>query len=268
MCFQGRYRIERVSSRGNTSQSCALVTGGGGGLGAAVGMALGLRGVDVILVDLDLERATKVAEDVRSATGMRTLPIGADITDPNEIERAWEEALDFGPVDILINGAGAFASTEFLNISIEQWKNTLNLQLTAPFLLCQLAAREWLDRGSSGAIVNVASTAAVRAKETRGSADYSASKAGLLGLTTYLAVAFGHHGIRSNAVLPHSFTSPMNIARLADPEEEARSRESVPLKRIASAVDVASTIVFLALDGTYLNGVMLPCDGGLSRKMP
>jgi NAD(P)-dependent dehydrogenase (short-subunit alcohol dehydrogenase family) len=167
----------------------------------------------------------------------------------------------------LINGAGTFTSTEFLDVSMEQWKHTLDLQLTAPFLFSQLAARDWVASGIGGSIVNVASTAAVRAKETRGSVDYSASKAGLLGLTTYLAVQFGRYGIRTNAVLPHSFTSPMNVARLADPDEAERAKAGVPLNRIASAGDVAATIAFLALDGEYLNGVLLPCDGGVSVKM-
>ncbi len=217
-------------------------------------------------MDLDPHRADDVAGSIQSS-GTKALAIGADITDSDQIVEAWESAVgQLGTIDILVNGAGRFTPTDFVDLPLGQWRKTLDLQLTAPFVLCQQAVKHWIERRSPGAIVNVASTAAIRAK-VGGSADYGASKAGMLGLTIDLAVELGPYGIRTNAVLPHSFHSPINATRLADPVEAARAADSVPLKRIASADEVAAAVVYLALDASYSNGVLLPCDGGTTVSM-
>ena len=246
----------------------ALVTGGGGGLGRAVALHLASRGARVALVDVTREPLEAVAAEVGNAGGVSPAIIVADLTDPVAVQEAWKTAqATVGPIDGLVNAAGMFKPHDFTDLPLERWQAGLALHLTAPFLLSRCAARAWIPAGIEGSIVNVASTAAIRAKAS-GSAEYGASKAGLLGLTIDLAVELGPHGIRTNAVLPHSFHSPINAERLKDPAQYAHAVESVPLKRIASAEEVAGTVGFLLLDGSYLNGVLLPCDGGMAAQMP
>jgi NAD(P)-dependent dehydrogenase (short-subunit alcohol dehydrogenase family) len=245
-----------------------LVTGGGGGLGRAVALYLASRGGRLALVDVTRESLESVAAEVGEAGGARAAVVVADLTDPDAVEGAWESAQGtVGPLDGLVNAAGMFKPNDFTELSLDRWQAGLALHLTAPFLLSRCAARAWIHAGVEGAIVNVASTAAIRAKAS-GSAEYGASKAGLLGLTIDLAVELGPHGIRTNAVLPHSFHSPINAERLRDPVQYALAVESVPLKRIATAEEVAAAVGFLLLDGSYLNGVLLPCDGGMAAQMP
>lgn len=249
-------------------EHAALVTGGGGGLGRAVAVHLASRGARVALVDVTREPLEAVAAEVGDAGGAPLGIIVADLTDPVAVQEAWETAqATVGPIDGLVNAAGMFKPHEFTELSLERWQAGLALHLTAPFLLSRCAARAWISARIEGSIVNVASTAAIRAKAS-GSAEYGASKAGLLGLTIDLAVELGPLGIRTNAVLPHSFHSPINAERLKDPVQYAHAVESVPLKRIATAEEVAAAVGFLLLDGSYLNGVLLPCDGGMAAQMP
>jgi NAD(P)-dependent dehydrogenase (short-subunit alcohol dehydrogenase family) len=249
-------------------EHAALVTGGGGGLGRAVALQLASRGARVALVDVTREPLEAVAAEVGDAGGAPPGVIVADLTDPVAVQQAWKTAqATVGPLDGLVNAAGMFKPHDFTELPLERWQAGLAVHLTAPFLLSRCAARAWIPAGIEGSIVNVASTAAIRAKAS-GSAEYGASKAGLLGLTIDLAVELGPHGIRTNAVLPHSFHSPINAERLKDPVQYANAVESVPLKRIATAEEVAAAVGFLLLDGSYLNGVLLPCDGGMAAQMP
>jgi NAD(P)-dependent dehydrogenase (short-subunit alcohol dehydrogenase family) len=246
----------------------ALVTGGGGGLGRAVALHLARRGVRLALVDLSRESLDSVAAEVVNAGGAPPAVIVADLTESAAVQDAWEASqAAVGPIDGVVNAAGMFRPHDFTDLSLERWEAGLALHLTAPFLLSRCAARAWIPDGVPGAIVNVASTAAIRAKAS-GSAEYGASKAGLLGLTVDLAVELGPHGIRVNAVLPHTFHSPINAERLNDPVEYAHAVESVPLKRVAAAEEIATAVGFLLLDGSYLTGVLLPCDGGMAAQMP
>jgi NAD(P)-dependent dehydrogenase (short-subunit alcohol dehydrogenase family) len=245
----------------------ALITGGGGGLGRAVGLALAARDVPVALLDKDLEAAERAAHEVTETTGTTAVPIACDVTRRDDIDRAWDRAQEaLGPVEIVVNGAGWFTPCAFTDLSFERWQSTIALQLTGPFHLCQRAAEEWIPAGTAGAIVNISSIAA-KVAQTGGSADYGATKAGLLGLTTHLAIELGQYGIRTNAVLPGTFRTQLNAARLAQPGAEARVIENTPLRRIGAAEEVAATVAFLALDGTYVNGAAVPCDGGTIVRM-
>jgi NAD(P)-dependent dehydrogenase (short-subunit alcohol dehydrogenase family) len=124
-----------------------------------------------------------------------------------------------GPIDVLVNNAGVFAPTPFLELTPEAWDRTLQVNLYGAFHTSQRAARDWLAAGTKGAIVNIASIAAMTAGYG-GTADYGASKAGLVGLTIHLAVDLGPQGIRTNAVAPGSFYSPMNAERLTRPGDD------------------------------------------------
>jgi NAD(P)-dependent dehydrogenase (short-subunit alcohol dehydrogenase family) len=246
--------------------SAAFVTGGGGGLGTALGWGFARRGVPVALADNNVDNARQAALEIEAATDTRAIGLGCDVTSRDAVHAAWSEASEaLGPIDAVVNNAGRFIPTDFLDISVEQWNETLAINLTGAFHVSQRAVREWVERETKGSIVNVASIAALVAAP--GGADYGASKAGMVGLTIHLAVAYGQYGIRVNAVAPGVFRSPINVERLQRPGEEEKSTSISPMRRIASADEIAATVIHLALDASFVNGVVVPCDGGTTVVM-
>lgn len=244
-----------------------LVTGGSGGLGTAIGEAFARRGYAIALLDLEAEPTSRVADRLSDAYGVTVAGVACDVTDRESVERAWADAeRAVGTIDVVVNNAGIFTKKDFLDLTLEQWQRTLDVNLTGPFHVSQCAARSWVPAGVAGSIVNVASIAAFTAGHG-GAVDYGASKAGLVGLTIHLAVDLGPHGIRANGVAPGSFRSPMSVTRLAAPEEREKSEALIPLGRVGEAEEVAATVLFLAVDGTYVNGAVIACDGGTVVKM-
>jgi NAD(P)-dependent dehydrogenase (short-subunit alcohol dehydrogenase family) len=240
----------------------ALITGGGGTLGRAVGVAFAARGVTAALMDIDYEAADAAASAIDGAHAIR-----GDVTQPGDVDAAWREATDaLGQLDVVVNAAGVFQPSAFADLTHEQWAASLAVHLTGPFNVSQRAARDWIDAGVRGSIVNVSSNAAVTA-QAGGSADYGATKAGLLGLTTHLAVELGPLGVRTNAVLPGPFRSRLTESWLADPAGRETVRAGTPLARAGEPEEIAAAIVFLALDGTYVNGAALVSDGGTTVQM-
>jgi len=246
-----------------------LVTGGAGGLGIEVARAFLRRGRDVALVDL-AERVTEVAASLLISTpGRAVAGFVADTTEPRSVGNAWTKAEEeVGPIDVVVNSAGIVVRGGIAGVSTEEWQRCLNVNLTGPFLVCRRAAESWLASNVKGAIVNVASISAMKAAGPPvGSVAYDSAKAGLIGLTQHLAVELGPHGIRTNAVAPGSFVSPMNRDRLSDPHALEEAERMVPLGRVATAEEVAGPVVYLALDASYINGAVLVCDGGTVVRM-
>lgn len=246
----------------------AVITGGAGALGAAIAARLAERGQGVALLDLDGEAAAAVADSIARRFGVPAIGLACDITRRTELERCWSHVTTSdSAIEIVVNNAGVFARRSLLDLTDADWARSIDVNLTAAFMLSQMAAREWIDADARGTIVNVASIAAFTAGLVGGAADYGASKAGLIGLTIHLAVDLGPHGIRVNAVAPGSFRSAINAARLALPGEEQRSAASVPLQRVGEPDEVADVVRFLALDATYVNGVVINVDGGTAVVM-
>jgi len=238
-----------------------LITGGSGGLGRACAELMLQRGLPVALLDISA-KVVHVASQFASS-GAIVAGATSSLQSPAEVYDAWialEEAT--GPIEYVLNCVGVSTPRKVLDISPEDWDSSLRNNLTCPFFVCQTAARIWVDRGKPGSIVNVASTAAFAAGMYEATS-YGAAKAGLAGLTVHLAQKLGPHGIRVNAVAPGVFTSPMTAARLGDPGEVRKSSERVPLGRVGKPEEIAVTMVHLALDATYVTGVVLPIDGGL-----
>jgi NAD(P)-dependent dehydrogenase (short-subunit alcohol dehydrogenase family) len=240
-----------------------FITGGAGGLGIELGRAFLARGHAVALIDV-AEGVVSVAQELSIDEPGRVIGLTVDTTRPQAVDDAWtaaEEAL--GPIESVVNAAGIVVRGGITEIAEADWARCLDVNLTGPFHVCRRAAQAWVPAGRTGAIVNIASVAAMKAAAPPiGSVGYGASKAGLVGLTIHLAVELGPHGIRSNAVAPGSFASPMNRERLADPEVAQATADAVPLKRIGAASEVAGLTVYLALDAAYVNGAVIACDGG------
>jgi NAD(P)-dependent dehydrogenase (short-subunit alcohol dehydrogenase family) len=238
-----------------------LITGGAGGLGQACAKLAAERGQDLALIDI-ADSVNDVARDLRSS-GTKAAAAVCDWAVVDEVAEAWKSMeSEVGSIDVILNCAGVYKPKPVLEITTEDWDFALRTNLTAPFFVCQLAAKIWIDRGVAGSVVNVASTAALGAGFYEATA-YGSAKAGLLGATMHLAQKLGPHGIRVNAVAPGSFVSPMTAQRLSDPSEVARTTERIPMGRIGQVDEVAATILHLGLDASFVTGVVVPVDGGL-----
>jgi NAD(P)-dependent dehydrogenase (short-subunit alcohol dehydrogenase family) len=224
----------------------ALVTGGASGIGQAVAERLEAEGARVAVLDLDGE-------------------IAADVRDPEAVARGVEAAAEAlgGSPDVLVNCAGIYRITPFLDIAVEEWDDVQAVNLRGSFLVGRAVARRLIAEGSSGAVVNVASIAAVRSDAGEPTAHYNASKAGVVALTQQMAAELAPHGIRVNAVSPGVIETPM--LRLTDDPERARAYldTGVPLRRLGQPEEVAAVICFLASDAAaYVTGACVPVDGG------
>jgi NAD(P)-dependent dehydrogenase (short-subunit alcohol dehydrogenase family) len=237
-----------------TKDKVAVITGARQGIGRRIAEAFGARGYALALIDrkpLDSGPAG-------------SLEIVADVSDGHAVAAAADRTLDrFGRVDVLVNNAGVSMIAAAEDTTAAQWRRVLEVNLTGPFLLSRAFGAAMLAANRPGAIVNMASIAAVGGVPDR--VAYNASKHGLLGLTRTLALEWGPRGVRVNAVCPTFVKTEMDEADMASgayTEQDIVDR--VPLARFAVPNDVAEAVAFLADHerSGFINGVSLPVDGG------
>ena len=235
----------------------AIVTGAARGLGRAAAARLYERGAFVAVNVREHERAQKVAD----ALGDRALAVPGDICADDVPEDIVRRTLErFGRVDILVNNAALARSTRFAELSASEWRNALEVNLTAPFLLTKAVLPAMKAQGY-GRIVNISSTAG-RMVSTLGGAHYTASKAGLLGLTRAAAKELGVFGITVNAVCPGMIDTELTHEH-ASPEVLDRLAKGFPVPRLGTALEVADLICFAASEAAgYLTGTSLDINGG------
>jgi 3-oxoacyl-[acyl-carrier protein] reductase len=238
----------------------ALVTGASRGIGRAAALALAARGAAVaVAYGSNRDAAEAVADSVR-ALGVQATTLGADLADAEQAATLVPRTVEaLGRVDVVVNNAGMTRDNLALRMSDDDWRAVIDVDLTAAFVICRAALRPML-RQRWGRIVNVSSVSGVMGNP--GQANYSAAKAGLIGMTKALAREVGSRSITVNAVAPGFIETDMTAT--LDAALLERVTQSIPLERIGSAEEVAAAIAFLASpEASYITGHVLHVDGGM-----
>jgi NAD(P)-dependent dehydrogenase (short-subunit alcohol dehydrogenase family) len=239
----------------------ALVTGTSSGLGHRFAEVLDAAGASVVLAARRQDTNVELAGRLRDA-----LPVGCDVRDPADRERLVAAALDrYGRIDILVNNAGIAHAGPAEDETLDAFRDQLETNTVALFALSQLVGRHMLDRGS-GAIVNIASPAAVVNLDRYGLAGYGASKAAVVALTRELAAQWANRGVRVNAISPSWFPTA-TTGHLQDPDQVAWINAHTPMGRPARPDELDGPLLFLASDASsYITGHTLVVDGGWTTR--
>ncbi len=239
----------------------ALVTGAQQGIGRSVALALAKAGASVAINWLDDQAAAeRVAGDVEKIGGKAVLVQG-NVGAAGEARSMVEEAAGkLGPLRVLVNNAGVFPRSRFLDLAEAEWDHVLGINLKGSFLVAQEFAKQLVASGQKGAIVNLSSSS-VRGHQL--GVHYSASKAGVIGMTRSMALALAAHGIRVNAVAPGITDTAQPRYQFSEMEMAEQSR-LVPLGAMAQPEDIADVIVFLASErARFITGEVVHANGGL-----
>jgi 3-oxoacyl-[acyl-carrier protein] reductase len=244
----------------------AVVTGGGNGIGAASCRTLAKAGARVAVVDRDGEAAAKVASEIGGGATGHAL----DVADGDAFKRLVSEiATQRGGIDILVNSAGTITRQTIAAMPAADWDRIMAVNLRGPFNGTQAVIPHMKKRGG-GAIVNIASVAGRRIS-FGGGANYTASKAGLLGLTRHAAYELAPDNIRVNAVCPGPTATAFGGGQIPSAERKAERARKIPLGRMVEAADIADAVLFLASDLSRMcTGIALDVDGGvlISNDIP
>ena len=236
----------------------ALVTGASRGIGKAIADLFVAHGAEVWGLDI---REPEDLPDRKARAGGKLHWIVADLGKLDEIDGAIKGALkEAGGFDALVNNAGITRDGLSFRMSMEDWRKVLDVNLSAAFLISRTVGWDMINRKRGGSIINMASVVGVHGNG--GQANYSASKAGLIGMTKSLAHEVAGRGVRANAIAPGFIDSDMTA--VLPQEVKDKMLERIPFKRFGTPEDVANAALFLASDlSSYVSGQVLPVDGGM-----
>jgi 3-oxoacyl-[acyl-carrier protein] reductase len=241
----------------NAKPRRALVTGGSGGIGAAICRALAAAGCEVLVhANRQLDKAEAVADEIRAAGG-RASALTFDVTDRAATATALEAALEAGPIQILVNNAGIHADAVFPGMSGEQWDRVLDVSLNGFYNVTQPLTMPML-RTRWGRIVNISSVAAIAGN--RGQVNYSAAKGALNAATKSLALELASRGVTVNAVAPGIIATDMSEGAF----DAETIKKLVPMQRAGKPEEVAALVAFLASDAAaYVSGQVISINGAM-----
>lgn len=238
----------------------AIITGGASGIGYAAAQAFAKKGTTIVLFDLK-EEVDQIAKEVggEQATGKKV-----DITNQQSVAEAVDEvAKKYGKIDVLLNCAGIALLDEAEELSIEDWDKTMDINLKGTFITAQAVGQKMIEQ-KAGAIINIASQAGIVAFDRH--VAYTASKAGVIGMTKVLAYEWAEYNVRVNAISPTIIMTELGRKAWAGKVGEDMMKQ-IPIGRFGEPEEVANCAVFLASDDSSLvTGENLVCDGGYTIK--
>jgi len=243
----------------NSDKKVAVITGGARGIGFYIAEKLASDGYIIVIADILSEVAEQSANDL-AAKGIDTMAVTGDVSNPAEVDAMFKAVTEkFGSVHILVNNAGITRDNLLLRISEDDWDLVMKINLKGSFLCTKTASRIMM-KNRWGRIINISSVVGVMGNA--GQANYSASKAGLIGLTKSSAKELASRNITVNAVAPGYIQTDMT-EKLPEAAKQA-FLSVIPLKRPGTPSDVAGIVSFLASDSaSYVTGQVIHCDGGM-----
>ncbi|MBC7909266.1 MAG: SDR family oxidoreductase [Pyrinomonadaceae bacterium] len=258
--------MENIFAEKILAQRVAFVTGGGTGITGGVARALAENGARVALVSRKMEHLEPAAERI-NALGGEALAVVADVRQPEEVERAIAQTLErFGSLDIVVNGAAGNFLCAAEELSPNGFGTVVDIDLKGTFNVCRAAFAEL--KKSGGSILNISAT--LHYLGTPYQLHVSAAKAGVDALTRNLAVEWGRHGIRVNAIAPGPIEDTEGMSRLVPEPVKEKLKRGIPLGRFGRIRDIEQAAIFLCSDAaSFINGAVLVVDGGqwLSNRM-
>jgi 3-oxoacyl-[acyl-carrier protein] reductase len=236
-----------------------IVTGGTRGIGKAIAEGLAREGVNVVVAGRNLDAAKSVAESLL-VKGVRAAGVRLDVANAGEVEKVFNQIRkDFGRIDILINNAGITHDGLLMRMKEEAWDSVMNTNLKGVFLCCREGIKD-MAKQRYGRIVNITSVAAFMGNP--GQANYSASKAGIVGFTKTVAREYAGRGVTVNAVSPGFIQTAMTDVLPENIKEEMK--KLIPLGRFGTVEDITKAVIFLASpDSGYITGQVIHVNGGM-----
>jgi len=237
----------------------ALVTGAAQGIGRGIALLLARNGADIVVSDINLEKAEETVKEIR-AIGPKATAVKVDVSNLSDVERMVEAIIEkLAKIDILVNNAGITRDKLILRMTEEDWDAVLGVNLKGTFNCTKTVIRH-MAKQRSGKIVNIASV--VGEMGNAGQANYSASKAGVIGLTKTIAREYAQRGINVNAIAPGYIETPMTDALPEKAKEELK--RLIPMERLGKPEDVAEAVLFLVCEeSSYITGQVLNVNGGI-----
>jgi len=245
-------------------QRIAIVTGAARGIGAGIAIRLAADGMAVAVLDLNEADCAGTVKEIENAGG-KALAVGADVSKIDQVNAAVERiAAELGPPTVLVNNAGIIRDANLFKMTDEQWDAVLNVNLKGAFMMAR-ATQKYMTDAKWGRIVNISSSSALG---NRGQSNYSASKAGLEGLTKTFAMELGRFGVTANAVGPHFIATEMTQATAASLKMSFEDlveayRKQIAVQRVGQPADVAAAVSFLVReDAGFVSGQVIYVAGG------
>lgn len=253
-------KYEGVDTDFSLSGKTAVVTGGAAGIGYATAKFFHDKGVNIVLADLNPK-----VDEIAKQLGDNCIGVAGNVCDADYPAKVIEAGVKaFGQIDILVNSAGIVALESAEIISADYWHKTIDINLSACFFMAQAVGKYMIDNGIGGSIVNMASQAGVIALDKH--VAYCASKGGIIAMTKVLAMEWGKHGIRVNAVSPTVVLTELGHKAWDGPVGDAFKKE-MPSERFAEPEEIAACIAFLCSKGAgMITGHNLLIDGGFTIK--
>jgi 3-oxoacyl-[acyl-carrier protein] reductase len=238
----------------------ALVTGGAQGIGEAISMALAKEGASIAVLDVNLEKAQETAANIKKL-GVDSEAFKCDVSNTSDVEATVEKVVDrFKKIDILVNNAGVTRDNLLIRMSEQEWDLVIAINLKGTFNFTQKVGRIMMKQ-RAGTIVNISSVIGLMGNA--GQTNYSASKAGVIGITKSVAKELASRNVRVNAVCPGFIQTAMTDK--LTPEVKAKMLEFIPARTMGTPQDVANVVLFLASDmSNYVTGETIRIDGGMA----
>lgn len=242
----------------------AVVTGASTGLGVQMAHALANQGANIVCLARRKEKVDENAAEIAKTYGVDAIGVACDITNSEMVEKAVDEVLaHFGRIDILINNAGTGAVAPAEDITDDQFSNELNIDLFGTFKMARAVAKKAMIPAGYGRIINIASMYGLVGNKIAPASPYHAAKGGVVNLTRALAAEWGDKGITVNAICPGYFETPLTKETLDSEYFQNYARTMIPMARYGKEGELDTAAIFLASPcSTYVNGIMVPVDGG------